>query len=74
MTVRTTRYYASLGLIPAPIRRGRVAYYDETHRARLEMVRALQDHGFTLQAIERYMATLPERRRASRTSRSSARC
>ena len=59
MTVRTTRYYASLGLIPAPIRRGRVAYYDETHRARLEMVRALQDHGFTLQAIERYMATLP---------------
>ena len=60
MTVRTTRYYASLGLIPAPIRRGRVAYYDETHRARLEMVRALQDHGFTLQAIERYLATRPE--------------
>ena len=60
MTVRTTRYYASLGLIPAPIRRGRVAYYDATHRARLEMVRALQDHGFTLQAIERYLATLPE--------------
>jgi DNA-binding transcriptional MerR regulator len=59
LTVRTTRYYASLGLIPAPIRRGRVAYYDATHRARLEMVRALQDHGFTLQAIERYMATLP---------------
>jgi DNA-binding transcriptional MerR regulator len=60
MTVRTTRYYASLGLIPAPIRRGRVAFYDATHRARLEMVRALQDHGFTLQAIERYVATLPE--------------
>jgi DNA-binding transcriptional MerR regulator len=60
LTVRTTRYYASLGLIPAPIRRGRVAYYDDTHRARLEMVRALQDHGFTLQAIERYMVTLPE--------------
>ena len=59
LTVRTTRYYASLGLIPAPIRRGRVAYYDATHRARLEMVRALQDHGFTLQAIERYMARLP---------------
>ena len=59
MTVRTTRYYASLGLIPAPIRRGRVAFYDKAHRARLEMVRALQDHGFTLQAIERYMATLP---------------
>lgn len=59
LTVRTTRYYASLGLVPPPIRRGRVAYYDESHRARLEMVRALQDHGFTLQAIERYMSSLP---------------
>lgn len=58
MTVRTTRYYATLGLIPAPIRKGRIAYYDQTHQARLEMVRALQDHGFTLQAIEGYMATL----------------
>ncbi|MDT0202014.1 MerR family transcriptional regulator [Nocardioides sp. AE5] len=59
MTVRTTRYYATLGLIPQPIRRGRIAYYDEGHKARLEMVRALQDHGFTLQAIEGYMGGLP---------------
>ncbi|MDT9591622.1 MerR family transcriptional regulator [Nocardioides zeae] len=59
-TVRTTRYYASLGLIPAPERRGRVAYYGDAHLARLEMVRALQDHGFTLQAIERYLGSLPE--------------
>jgi DNA-binding transcriptional MerR regulator len=60
LTVRTTRYYASLGLVPPPVRRGRMAYYDAVHRARLELVRALQDHGFTLQAIERYVATLPE--------------
>ena len=59
LTVRTTRYYASLGLIPAPIRRGRVAYYDDAHRARLELVRALQDHGFTLQAIEGFLGSLP---------------
>lgn len=58
-TVRTTRYYASLGLIPPPERRGRVAYYGDVHLARLEMVRALQDHGFTLQAIERYLTSLP---------------
>lgn len=58
-TVRTTRYYASLGLIPPPERRGRVAYYGDVHLARLEMVRALQDHGFTLQAIERYVTSLP---------------
>jgi DNA-binding transcriptional MerR regulator len=59
LTVRTTRYYASLGLIPPPIRRGRVAYYDDTHRARLELVRSLQDHGFTLQAIEGFLGSVP---------------
>lgn len=59
MTVRNTRYYASLGLMPAPIRRGRIAYYDAVHRARLELVRALQQHGFTLQAIEGFLSTIP---------------
>jgi DNA-binding transcriptional MerR regulator len=59
MTVRTTRYYASLGLLPAPLRRGRVAYYGPSHLARLELIRALQDHGFTLAAIERYLAHVP---------------
>ena len=58
-TVRTTRYYASLGLVPPPVRRGRIAYYGPVHRARLELVRALQDHGFTLQAIERVLAGVP---------------
>lgn len=60
MTVRTTRYYAGLGLLPPPIRRGRMAYYSAQHRARLELIRALQDHGFTLAAIEKYLARLPD--------------
>jgi DNA-binding transcriptional MerR regulator len=59
LTVRTTRYYASLGLLPPPVRRGRIALYGPTHRARLELVRALQDHGFTLAAIERYLSEVP---------------
>lgn len=59
-TVRTTRYYAGLGLIPPPIRRGRMAYYTPVHRARLDLVRALQDHGFTLSAIEQYLRRLPD--------------
>ncbi len=58
-TVRTTRYYASLGLVPPPQRRGRLAYYGDRHLAYLELVRALQEHGFTLQAIERYVASVP---------------
>lgn len=60
MTVRNTRYYAGLGLLPPPERRGRMVYYSARHRARLELVRALQDHGFTLAAIERYLARLPQ--------------
>jgi DNA-binding transcriptional MerR regulator len=59
LTVRTTRYYASLGLLPAPVRRGRMAYYGQEHLARLQLIRALQDHGFTLAAIERQLATVP---------------
>jgi DNA-binding transcriptional MerR regulator len=58
VTVRNTRYYAGLGLLPPPVRRGRVAYYGPRHVARLELVRALQDHGFTLSAIERYLTSL----------------
>lgn len=59
MTVRTTRYYAGLGLLPPPARRGRMAYYSAQHRARLDLIRALQDHGFTLAAIEKYLARIP---------------
>lgn len=59
LTVRTTRYYASLGLIPQPERRGRMAWYAEDHLARLRLIPALQAHGFSLQEIERFIARLP---------------
>jgi DNA-binding transcriptional MerR regulator len=59
LTVRTTRYYASLGLMPPPVRRGRIAYYDERHRARLELVRTLQDQGMTLASIEGHLRHIP---------------
>lgn len=60
LTVRTTRYYAGLGLLPPPERRGRIAYYGPVHQARLDLIRALQDHGFTLAAIEKYLKRLPD--------------
>ena len=59
MTVRTVRYYAGLGLIPPPERRGRLAFYSDVHVARLRLVRALQDHGLSLAAIEEYLARIP---------------
>lgn len=59
-TVRTLRFYASEGLLPAPRRRGRLAYYDARHRMRLDLIRTLQEHGYTLSAIQRVLARIPE--------------
>ncbi len=59
MTVRTLRFYASRGLMPPPVRRGRVGYYGAEHIARLDLVRELQAHGFTLSAIEGYLERIP---------------
>ncbi|MCW2496360.1 MerR family transcriptional regulator [Jatrophihabitans sp.] len=59
MTVRTVRFYASEGLLPPPARRGRIAYYGAPHRMRLELVKSLQDHGYTLAAIERVLGRIP---------------
>jgi DNA-binding transcriptional MerR regulator len=60
LTVRTVRFYASEGLLPPPTRRGRIAYYDARHRLRLDLVRTLQEHGYTLAAVERVLARIPD--------------
>lgn len=60
MSVRNVRFYTSRGLVPSPIKRGRSGYYSRDHVARLELVTELQQHGFTLSAIERYVARIPE--------------
>lgn len=60
LTVRTIRFYVSEGLVAPPVRRGRIAYYDASHRMRLELIRTLQDHGYTLAAIERVLTRVPD--------------
>ena len=59
-TVRTIRYYATLGLLPPPARRGRIAYYDDRHRARLDLIRTLQEQGLGLAAIEDHLSRLSD--------------
>lgn len=59
LTVRTVRFYASEGMLPPPHRRGRIAYYDSRHRLRLDLVRTLQEHGYTLAAINRVLERIP---------------
>ena len=59
ISVRTIRFYTGLGLIPPPVVRGRLGLYDECHAARLQLIRDLQEPGFTLAAIEGYLARIP---------------
>jgi DNA-binding transcriptional MerR regulator len=48
---RTIRFYQSKGTLPAPERRGRVAYYSDEHVERLRVIAELQDRGLRLDAI-----------------------
>lgn len=59
MSVRTVRFYTTRGLVPPPIRRGRSGYYSAEHVARLELVQELRSHGYTLTAIEGFLAGIP---------------
>jgi DNA-binding transcriptional MerR regulator len=55
VSVDTIRYYQTRGLVPAPTREGRVAWYDERHVERIGEVRELRRRGLTLAAIERVL-------------------
>jgi DNA-binding transcriptional MerR regulator len=48
---RTIRFYQARGVLPPPKKRGRVAFYDDSHVERLKMVGELQDKGLRLRAI-----------------------
>jgi DNA-binding transcriptional MerR regulator len=80
MTSRNVRAYQSRGLLHRPRIRGRVAYYDGSHLARLQLVASLQREGFTLAAIKRlietphsYAAIVADRRRRFRDDTSDIR-
>ena len=51
ITVRTLRFYRERKLIHPPRREGRIAWYDETHLARLRTISALLERGHTLNGI-----------------------
>jgi DNA-binding transcriptional MerR regulator len=53
VSVDTVRYYQSLGLLPAPKREGRVAWYGSAHAERIREIRRLQSKGLNLAAVKR---------------------
>ncbi len=46
-TVRNIRAYQERGLLHPPTRRGRVAYFDDTHVARLKLINSMLERGYT---------------------------
>ena len=54
--VDTVRFYQGRGLLRAPRRQGRRAFYGDDHLERLKRIRDLQRQGFTLAQIERVLS------------------
>ncbi|GAA4755294.1 MerR family transcriptional regulator [Gordonia alkaliphila] len=55
-TVRNVRGYQDRGLIPRPVRRGRVAIYTDQHLDRLRVINDLLGRGFTMAHIAEFVA------------------
>jgi DNA-binding transcriptional MerR regulator len=55
MAVDTIRFYQGKGLLDAPRREGRVTWYGDAHLERLRRIRDLQQRGFTLTVIRRFL-------------------
>ncbi|CAM5421747.1 MerR family transcriptional regulator OS=Streptomyces alboniger OX=132473 GN=CP975_14620 PE=4 SV=1 [Streptomyces alboniger] len=51
ITVRTLRFYRERKLIHPPRREGRIAWYDDSHLARLRTITTLLERGHTLNGI-----------------------
>src|SRR3989454_8526810 len=56
VAVDTIRFYQGKGLLEAPRREGRVTWYGDGHLERLRRIRELQQRGFTLTVIQRFLA------------------
>jgi len=51
LPVRTIREYQTVGVLPAPRRRGRVGIYGTAHLRRLDLIARLRDRGYSLAGI-----------------------
>jgi DNA-binding transcriptional MerR regulator len=51
LPVRTIREYQTIGVLPAPDRRGRTGIYRATHVLRLQLIARLQERGYSLAGI-----------------------
>ena len=55
VAVDTIRFYQGKGLLEAPRREGRVTWYGDGHVERLRRIKELQQQGFSLTVIQRFL-------------------
>jgi DNA-binding transcriptional MerR regulator len=55
VAVDTIRFYQGKGLLEPPRREGRITWYSDAHLERLRRIRELQQRGFTLTVIRRFL-------------------
>ncbi|MGV9713993.1 MerR family transcriptional regulator [Gordonia sp. NPDC003424] len=55
-TTRNVRGYQDRGLLPRPVRRGRIAIYTDAHLARLKVINDLLRRGFTIRHIGDFLS------------------
>src|SRR5450756_541548 len=55
VAVDTILFYQGKGLLESPRREGRVTWYAESHLDRLRRIKELQQQGFTLTVIQRFL-------------------
>src|SRR5947209_17817158 len=56
VAVDTIRFYQGKGLLDAPRREGRVTWYGDAHIERLRRIKDLQQQGFSLTVIQRFLS------------------
>ncbi|TMC40746.1 MAG: MerR family transcriptional regulator [Chloroflexi bacterium] len=56
VAVDTIRFYQGKGLLDSPRREGRVTWYGQGHVERLKRIKELQQQGFTLTVIQRFLS------------------
>jgi DNA-binding transcriptional MerR regulator len=56
VAVDTIRFYQGKSLLDAPRREGRVTWYGDGHLERLRRIKELQQQGFSLTVIQRFLA------------------
>ncbi|HVQ98423.1 MAG TPA: MerR family transcriptional regulator, partial [Mycobacterium sp.] len=59
-TTRNIRVYRDRGLLPPPLRVGRIALFNDTHLARLRLITSMLDRGYTIAHVREMLSAWEE--------------